>query len=112
MYIKTDVFMHIIRRKTFLFQRARTILEYEKCLPTCLRNKFKLGNICNISEKDRRLCLRINEVKWTEWHNQVTCLNDEPKLNGTSCSDLRDIAGPDHPKQMSQITIQVYSADG
>lgn len=93
-------------------QRARTILEYEKCLPTCLRNKFKLGNICNISEKDRRLCLRINEVKWTEWHNQVTCLNDEPKLNGTSCSDLRDIAGPDHPKQMSQITIQVYSADG
>ncbi|XP_077336384.1 transient receptor potential cation channel subfamily V member 3-like [Lithobates pipiens] len=92
-------------------QRARTILEYEKCLPTCLRKKFKIGNICNISEKDRRLCLRINEVKWTKWHNQVTCLNEEPKLNGTRCSDLRDIAGPDHPKQTSQITIQVYRAD-
>lgn len=25
---------------------------------------------------------RINEVKWTEWHCQVTCLNEEPKLNG------------------------------
>ncbi|XP_077336386.1 transient receptor potential cation channel subfamily V member 3-like isoform X2 [Lithobates pipiens] len=93
-------------------QRARTILEYEKCLPTCLRNKFKIGNICKISENDRRLCLRINEVKWTEWHNQVTCLNEEPKLHGTSCSDLRDIDGPDHPKQTPQITFQVYRADG
>ncbi|XP_018413136.1 PREDICTED: transient receptor potential cation channel subfamily V member 3-like [Nanorana parkeri] len=94
-------------------QRARTILEYEKSLPTCLRNKFELGKICNISENDR-LCLRINEVKWTEWHHQVICLNEEPgisKLNGASYNDLHAIDGPVHPKQIPQITVQVHSAD-
>ncbi|KAM5182514.1 transient receptor potential cation channel subfamily V member 3-like isoform 2-T2 [Mantella aurantiaca] len=94
-------------------QRARTILEYEKFLPICLRNKFKMGKICNISEKDIRVCLRINEVKWTEWHHQVTCLNEEPgftKLNGASCSNLQDIAGSS--QQSPQITIQVHGEDG
>ncbi|XP_072274393.1 transient receptor potential cation channel subfamily V member 3-like [Pyxicephalus adspersus] len=95
-------------------QRARTILEYEKCLPTCLRNKFKLGNICKISEKDKRLCLRINAVKWTEWHHQVTCLSEEPgiaKLNGTSFTDLHEITDSDHPIQDPQIRILVQRAD-
>ncbi|KAM9320339.1 transient receptor potential cation channel subfamily V member 3-like [Gastrophryne carolinensis] len=61
-------------------QRARTILELEKCLPICLKERFQLGTMCQVSEKDYRLCLRINEVKWTEWHHQVTCLKEEPSI--------------------------------
>ncbi|KAM4698938.1 transient receptor potential cation channel subfamily V member 3 [Discoglossus pictus] len=59
-------------------QRARTILEFEKSLPVWLKSKFQLGEPCNVSKCDNRICLRINEVKWTEWHNHVTCINEEP----------------------------------
>ncbi|XP_068126853.1 transient receptor potential cation channel subfamily V member 3-like isoform X2 [Hyperolius riggenbachi] len=90
-------------------QRARTILQFERSLPVCIRNKFKPGKMCNVG-KDIRFCLRINEVKWTEWHNQVTCINEEPelpKLNTMSYSDLSHIDGLDHHKPNPQITIQV-----
>ncbi|XP_053562067.1 transient receptor potential cation channel subfamily V member 3 [Bombina bombina] len=58
-------------------QRARTIMEFEKSLPTWLKGKFQLGEQCTVSKCDNRTCLRINEVKWTEWHNHVTCINEE-----------------------------------
>ncbi|XP_075450253.1 transient receptor potential cation channel subfamily V member 3 isoform X2 [Ascaphus truei] len=61
-------------------QRARTILEFEKSLPLWLKGKFQLGEVCTVSKGDERTCLRINEVKWTEWHNHVTCINEEPGL--------------------------------
>ncbi|KAG8450392.1 hypothetical protein GDO86_002881 [Hymenochirus boettgeri] len=59
-------------------QRARTILEFEKSLPDWLHRKFQLGESCTISKRDNRTCLRINEVKWTEWQNHVSCINEEP----------------------------------
>ncbi|XP_041439219.1 transient receptor potential cation channel subfamily V member 3 [Xenopus laevis] len=60
-------------------QRARTILEFEKSLPAWLQNRFQMGESCTVSKGDR-ICLRINEVKWTEWNNHVTCINEEPVL--------------------------------
>nr|XP_031541027.1 transient receptor potential cation channel subfamily V member 3 [Vicugna pacos] len=59
-------------------QRARTILEFEKMLPEWLRSRFQMGELCKVAEEDFRLCLRINEVKWTEWKTHVSFLNEDP----------------------------------
>ncbi|XP_029068602.1 transient receptor potential cation channel subfamily V member 3 isoform X2 [Monodon monoceros] len=59
-------------------QRARTILEFEKMLPEWLRSRFRMGELCKVAEQDFRLCLRINEVKWTEWKTHVSFLNEDP----------------------------------
>ncbi|XP_059237041.1 transient receptor potential cation channel subfamily V member 3 isoform X3 [Mustela nigripes] len=59
-------------------QRARTILEFEKMLPEWLRSRFRMGELCKVAEEDFRLCLRINEVKWTEWKTHVSFLNEDP----------------------------------
>ncbi|XP_019401288.1 PREDICTED: transient receptor potential cation channel subfamily V member 3 [Crocodylus porosus] len=59
-------------------QRARTILEFEKILPKYLRKKFELGELCKVAENDTRICLRINEVKWTEWKTHVSFINEDP----------------------------------
>ncbi|XP_054111601.1 transient receptor potential cation channel subfamily V member 3 isoform X5 [Callithrix jacchus] len=59
-------------------QRARTILEFEKMLPEWLRRRFRMGEMCKVAEEDFRLCLRINEVKWTEWKTHVSFLNEDP----------------------------------
>ncbi|NWV69661.1 TRPV3 protein, partial [Malurus elegans] len=64
-------------------QRARTILEFEKFLPKCLRKKFQLGERCKVAENDTRVCLRINEVKWTEWKTHVSFINEDPGPTGT-----------------------------
>ncbi|XP_073524135.1 transient receptor potential cation channel subfamily V member 3-like [Phyllobates terribilis] len=62
-------------------QRARTILQLEKRIRIFFKDIFKLGEKCKFSENDIRSCLRINKVKWTEWHNQVTCVSED---NGIS----------------------------
>ncbi|XP_061031069.1 transient receptor potential cation channel subfamily V member 3 isoform X1 [Eubalaena glacialis] len=59
-------------------QRARTTLEFEKMLPGWLRSRFQMGELCKVAEQDFRLCLRINEVKWTEWKTHVSFLNEDP----------------------------------
>ncbi|XP_067328189.1 transient receptor potential cation channel subfamily V member 3 [Anolis sagrei] len=59
-------------------QRARTIVETEKLLPKFLRKKFQLGEWCKVADNDTRLCLRINEVKWTEWKTHVSFINEDP----------------------------------
>ncbi|XP_075706992.1 transient receptor potential cation channel subfamily V member 3 [Rhinoderma darwinii] len=72
-------------------QRARTIMEFEKSLPMWLKSKFQPGESCTVSKNDNRACLRINEVKWSEWHNHVTCINEEPGFQmypGMSCANL------------------------
>uniref|UniRef100_A0A8D0B9K5 Transient receptor potential cation channel subfamily V member 3 n=1 Tax=Salvator merianae TaxID=96440 RepID=A0A8D0B9K5_SALMN len=76
-------------------QRARTIVETEKLLPKCLRRKFQLGEWCKVAENDTRLCLRINEVKWTEWKTHVAFINEDPgptdynRMQGTSRSNSK-----------------------
>ncbi|XP_069617170.1 transient receptor potential cation channel subfamily V member 3-like isoform X4 [Ranitomeya imitator] len=67
-------------------QRARTILELEKRITIFFKDIFKLGEKCKCSENDIRLCLRINKVKWTEWHSQVTRVSED---NGLSQSNGR-----------------------
>uniref|UniRef100_A0A803TTW0 Ion transport domain-containing protein n=1 Tax=Anolis carolinensis TaxID=28377 RepID=A0A803TTW0_ANOCA len=63
-------------------QRARTIVETEKLLPKFLRKKFQLGEWCKVADNDTRLCLRINEVKWTEWKTHVSFINEDPGPTG------------------------------
>uniref|UniRef100_A0A8C8SEG9 Transient receptor potential cation channel subfamily V member 3 n=1 Tax=Pelusios castaneus TaxID=367368 RepID=A0A8C8SEG9_9SAUR len=63
-------------------QRARTILEFEKILPKYLKKKFQLGELCKVAENDTRVCLRINEVKWTEWKTHVSFINEDPGSTG------------------------------
>ncbi|KAM4048345.1 transient receptor potential cation channel subfamily V member 3-like isoform 2-T2 [Anomaloglossus baeobatrachus] len=62
-------------------QRARTILELEKRMTIYFKDIFKIGEKCKFSENDIRLCLRINKVKWTEWHSQVTCVTEDNELS-------------------------------
>ncbi|XP_019490204.1 PREDICTED: transient receptor potential cation channel subfamily V member 3 [Hipposideros armiger] len=72
-------------------QRARTILEFEKMLPEWLRSRFRMGELCKVAEEDFRLCLRINEVKWTEWKTHVSFLNEDPgRVRRTDFNKIQD----------------------
>ncbi|XP_005869095.1 PREDICTED: transient receptor potential cation channel subfamily V member 3 [Myotis brandtii] len=72
-------------------QRARTILEFEKMLPEWLRSRFRTGELCKVAEEDFRLCLRINEVKWTEWKTHVSFLNEDPgSVRRTDFNKIQD----------------------
>lgn len=31
-----------------------------------------------MAENDTRVCLRINEVRWTEWKTHVSFINEDP----------------------------------
>ncbi|XP_063813439.1 transient receptor potential cation channel subfamily V member 3 [Pseudophryne corroboree] len=89
-------------------QRARTILEFERSLPMWLKAKFQLGESCTVSKNDNRTCLRINEVKWTEWHNHVTCINEEPgfaMFTGMSYNNLNTEDEPDNFENDRPFTI-------
>ncbi|XP_066455583.1 transient receptor potential cation channel subfamily V member 3 isoform X3 [Eleutherodactylus coqui] len=89
-------------------QRARTILEFENTLPLWLKSAFQLGESCTVSKNDNRMCLRINEVKWTEWHNHVTCINEEPGFEiypGTSYANLNTDDEADSYERDRHVTI-------
>ncbi|KAM3854792.1 transient receptor potential cation channel subfamily V member 3 [Vipera latastei] len=82
-------------------QRARTIVEIEKLLPKFLRRKFELGEWCKVADNDTRLCLRINEVKWTEWKTHVAFINEDPGT--TECSKMQDTS-----RSNSKTTLNAY----
>ncbi|XP_029141860.1 transient receptor potential cation channel subfamily V member 3 [Protobothrops mucrosquamatus] len=82
-------------------QRARTIVEIEKLLPKFLRRKFELGEWCKVADNDTRLCLRINEVKWTEWKTHVAFINEDPGT--TECSRMQDTS-----RTNSKTTLNAY----
>ncbi|XP_069801119.1 transient receptor potential cation channel subfamily V member 3-like [Dendropsophus ebraccatus] len=95
-------------------QRARTIMEFEKIIRIYFRDLFRLGKKCKFSENDIRLCLRINTVKWTEWHSQVTCVSEDDGLslsNGSVCSSLTSIDEVDSSTQNEHITVQLESEE-
>ncbi|XP_066490950.1 transient receptor potential cation channel subfamily V member 3 [Tiliqua scincoides] len=82
-------------------QRARTIVEIEKLLPKCLRKKFQLGEWCKVADNDTRLCLRINEVKWTEWKTHVAFINEDPGRG--DYNNMQDAS-----RSNSKITLNSY----
>ncbi|XP_022451352.2 transient receptor potential cation channel subfamily V member 3 isoform X2 [Delphinapterus leucas] len=86
-------------------QRARTILEFEKMLPEWLRSRFRMGELCKVAEQDFRLCLRINEVKWTEWKTHVSFLNEDPGP-GRRTADFNKIQ--DSSRNNSKTTLNAF----
>ncbi|XP_063002667.1 transient receptor potential cation channel subfamily V member 3 [Elgaria multicarinata webbii] len=82
-------------------QRARTIVETEKLLPKFLKRKFQLGEWCKVADGDTRLCLRINEVKWTEWKTHVTFINEDP--GSTDYTRMQETS-----RSNSKITLNTY----
>uniref|UniRef100_G1T2V3 Transient receptor potential cation channel subfamily V member 3 n=1 Tax=Oryctolagus cuniculus TaxID=9986 RepID=G1T2V3_RABIT len=84
---------------------ARTILEFEKMLPEWLRSRFRMGELCKVAEEDFRLCLRINEVKWTEWKTHVSFLKEDPgPIKRTA--DLNKIQ--DSSRSNSKTTLNAF----
>ncbi|KAM3936033.1 transient receptor potential cation channel subfamily V member 3-like [Leptodactylus fuscus] len=94
-------------------QRARTILEFEKRITIFCTDKFKLGEKCKFSENDIRLCLRIHNVNWTEWHSQVTCVQEEKEGLSQSkesvCSRIPNTDEVDKTNRKKHTTILVDS---
>nr|XP_030717633.1 transient receptor potential cation channel subfamily V member 3 isoform X5 [Globicephala melas] len=86
-------------------QRARTILEFEKMLPEWLKSRFQMGELCKVAEQDFRLCLRINEVKWTEWKTHVSFLNEDPGP-GRRSADFNKIQ--DSSRNNSKTTLNAF----
>ncbi|XP_011358120.1 transient receptor potential cation channel subfamily V member 3 isoform X2 [Pteropus vampyrus] len=85
-------------------QRARTILEFEKMLPEWLRSRFRMGELCKVAEEDFRLCLRINEVKWTEWKTHVSFLNEDPgPVRRTDFNKIQDAS-----RSNSKTTLNAF----
>ncbi|KAJ6657235.1 hypothetical protein lerEdw1_002602 [Lerista edwardsae] len=84
--------------------RARTIVETEKLLPKCLRKKFQFGEWCKVADNDTRLCLRINEVKWTEWKTHVAFINEDP--GRADYSNMQDAS-----RSNSKITLNAYEVE-
>ncbi|XP_071989631.1 transient receptor potential cation channel subfamily V member 3-like [Engystomops pustulosus] len=70
-------------------QRASTILKFEKTIKFLFGDKFRLGVMHNFSDNDKRLCLRISKVKWSEWHRAVTCVQEE----GVTQSKVKEADG-------------------
>ncbi|XP_069617169.1 transient receptor potential cation channel subfamily V member 3-like isoform X3 [Ranitomeya imitator] len=92
-------------------QRARTILELEKRITIFFKDIFKLGEKCKCSENDIRLCLRINKVKWTEWHSQVTRVSEDNGLSQSNdeesvCSRIPAIDEMDISTRKEETSIQ------
>ncbi|XP_025029362.1 transient receptor potential cation channel subfamily V member 3 [Python bivittatus] len=83
-------------------QRARTIVEIEKLLPQFLRRRFQLGEWCKVADSDSRLCLRINEVKWTEWKTHVAFINEDPGST-VHCSRMQDTS-----RSNSKTTLNAF----
>ncbi|XP_040279268.1 transient receptor potential cation channel subfamily V member 3-like isoform X1 [Bufo bufo] len=96
-------------------QRARTILEFETRMTTYFREMFKVGETCKFSENDIRLCLRINTVKWTEWHSQVTCVNENDGLlqleEESVCSSITSVDEVDASNQKEHTVILLEDED-
>ncbi|KAK7925688.1 hypothetical protein WMY93_007998 [Mugilogobius chulae] len=64
-------------------QRAMTILDMEKRLPSCLKKKLSCGkniNLCTALGDDRRNCFRVEEVNWNKWNSNLVKIqiNEDP----------------------------------
>ncbi|KAM8977041.1 transient receptor potential cation channel subfamily V member 1-like [Pelodytes ibericus] len=64
-------------------QRAATILDIEKFLPSSLRNRWTSGRWLDVGKTpdgnpDRRWCYRVEEMLWDSWNKDTFSLQSEP----------------------------------
>ncbi|XP_078080744.1 transient receptor potential cation channel subfamily V member 3-like [Mustelus asterias] len=75
-------------------QRARTILNLEKCLPKFLKEKFQLGK-----ESNGKRYIRINEVNWTKWNTSLARIHEDPG------EEDQEENVPESPDEMHSISL-------
>ncbi|KAG7483758.1 hypothetical protein MATL_G00041670 [Megalops atlanticus] len=62
-------------------QKAITILDLEKSLPNCLRERLRSGvqkDLSKTAGEDRRWCFRVEEVNWNKWNTDLGIINEDP----------------------------------
>ncbi|XP_026184593.1 transient receptor potential cation channel subfamily V member 1 [Mastacembelus armatus] len=62
-------------------QRAITILDMEKRLPSCLRRRLRCGvekNLGTVLGDSHRWCFRVEEVNWNKWNINLGKINEDP----------------------------------
>ncbi|KAL4608785.1 transient receptor potential cation channel subfamily V member 1-like [Arapaima gigas] len=62
-------------------QRAVTILDLERSLPSFLRRRFRSGlekQLCRGHGANKRWCFSVEEVNWTKWSNDMSIINEDP----------------------------------
>ncbi|CAL8363694.1 unnamed protein product [Lota lota] len=66
----------------WLLQRAITILDLEKGLPSCLRKRLRSGVEKDLGStafgEDLRWCFRVEEVNWNKWKSDLGIINEDP----------------------------------
>ncbi|KAI1902898.1 hypothetical protein AGOR_G00021050 [Albula goreensis] len=90
-------------------QRAITILDLERSLPHCLKDRLRSGVQKELGGKaggDRRWCLRVEEVNWTKWNTDLGIINEDP--------GRYDVITPTSPTRGStwHRTIRAFSRRG
>ncbi|KAI5615260.1 transient receptor potential cation channel subfamily V member 4 isoform X1, partial [Silurus asotus] len=70
-------------KQMWKLQWATTILDIERSLPTCLRKKFRVGEMVTVGKNwdgtpDKRWCFRVDEVKWSDWNHNLGIINEDP----------------------------------
>ncbi|KAM9384394.1 transient receptor potential cation channel subfamily V member 1 isoform 2-T3 [Pholidichthys leucotaenia] len=76
-------------------QRAVTILDMEKRLSRCVRDRLRCGvekNLGTAIGPDRRRCFRVEEVNWNKWNSNLSKINEDP-----GCCDRVQQPGSDTP---------------
>ncbi|KAG9339771.1 hypothetical protein JZ751_022437 [Albula glossodonta] len=89
--------------------RAITILDLERSLPHCLKDRLRSGVQKELGGKaggDRRWCLRVEEVNWTKWNTDLGIINEDP--------GRYDVITPTSPTRGStwHRTIRAFSRRG
>ncbi|XP_023688690.2 transient receptor potential cation channel subfamily V member 1-like [Paramormyrops kingsleyae] len=62
-------------------QRAITILDIERTLPSCLRKRLRSGMEKDLGRKpetDKRWCFSMEEVNWDKWSSNLGIIKEEP----------------------------------
>nr|XP_023688932.1 transient receptor potential cation channel subfamily V member 1-like isoform X1 [Paramormyrops kingsleyae] len=62
-------------------QRAITILDLERTLPSCLRKRLRSGMEKDLGRKpetDKRWCFSVEEINWNKWDSDLGIINEEP----------------------------------
>nr|XP_006641065.1 PREDICTED: transient receptor potential cation channel subfamily V member 1-like [Lepisosteus oculatus]XP_015223030.1 PREDICTED: transient receptor potential cation channel subfamily V member 1-like [Lepisosteus oculatus]XP_015223031.1 PREDICTED: transient receptor potential cation channel subfamily V member 1-like [Lepisosteus oculatus]XP_015223032.1 PREDICTED: transient receptor potential cation channel subfamily V member 1-like [Lepisosteus oculatus]XP_015223033.1 PREDICTED: transient rec len=88
-------------------QRAITILDLEKSLPSCLRAKLRSGVPRELGRSpgdDCRRCFRVEEVNWNTWNLNLGIINEDPGNEPQEISTITPAeAGPRRARSWRNI---------